>query len=90
MEINFDEASSAWRANKKYLGGGWFAYRCKYMHSNGKQCNKAVEASKKPQKYKIREDWVCRSSSRAPHNYCWQHRNRSSNIQITDGIGVDE
>jgi hypothetical protein len=38
----FDKAQEAWRSNKKYLGKGWFAYRCKYIHFNTKQCPKAV------------------------------------------------
>lgn len=88
--IDFDEASAAWRANKKPIGGGWFAYKCEYIHSNGKQCNKTVEAAKKPQTYKLRENFICTSISRAPDNYCWQHRNRISALQITDGIGIDE
>ena len=75
MEIDFDEASAAWRENKKHLGNGWFAYKCVYIHSNGKQCNKAVEDSKKPPAYRIREDWTCRTMTRYPEQYCWQHRN---------------
>jgi hypothetical protein len=87
--IDFDDASIAWRANKKTLTGGWFAYVCEYIHSNGKRCNRAVEFSKKPQMYRIREDWVCRSISRNPDHYCWQHRNRHTNFIITDGIGSE-
>jgi hypothetical protein len=39
----FDDASAAWRLNKKVLKGG-FAYKCAYIHSNGKNCPKAVES----------------------------------------------
>ena len=88
--IDFDAASAAWRANKKKLDGGWFVYVCEYIHSNGKQCTRAVESAKKPQMYRLREDWVCRSISRNPDRYCWQHRNRHSRFTITDGIGADE
>lgn len=30
-DINFDEASRCWRANKKYLGGGVFSYKCQHI-----------------------------------------------------------
>ena len=72
--IDFDAASAAWRENKKPLGGGWFAYRCQYIHTDGKRCNRAVEAAKKQQKYSIREDWVCKSVGIYSDRYCWQHR----------------
>ena len=71
-DIDFDEASAAWRANKKSLGGGMFAYRCAYIHTSGKRCNKTVEASKKP---KIYDECTCRTMSRLPETFCWQHRN---------------
>lgn len=29
--IDFDEASHAWRQNKKYLGKGYFKYKCKFL-----------------------------------------------------------
>ncbi len=38
--IDFDAASVAWRKNKKHIGGGYFVYTCKYVHTNGKLCNK--------------------------------------------------
>ena len=41
MNINFDEASKAWRLNKKYIGNGMFSYKCQYIHTNNKQCNKS-------------------------------------------------
>lgn len=76
MEINFDEASAAWRANKKRLVGGWFAYRCVYIHSSGKHCMKAVGKPKRPT-YLIRDDWcAAHSYSGDLTNYCWRHRFR--------------
>ncbi len=87
--IDFDVASVAWRANKKKLDGGWFVYVCAYVHSNGKQCTRAVESAKKPQMYRPHEDWVCRSISRNPNHYCWKHRNRKAQLTITAGIGAD-
>ncbi len=43
-EFDFDEASREWRKNKVSLGNGYFAYRCKYIHSNGKTCNKIIKS----------------------------------------------
>jgi hypothetical protein len=80
MEINFDEASSAWRSNKKQLPGGWFAYRCNYIHSNGKRCSKPVGKPKRPT-YLIRADWRTESGDRGDLvHYCWRHRFRYQNL----------
>ncbi len=57
-EIDFDLASSEWRKNKTYLGKGVFAYKCNYIHSNGKTCNKVVSAQEYKYQYRIREDWL--------------------------------
>ena len=76
MDIDFDEASVAWRANKKYLGQGWFAYRCAYIHSNGNRCSKSIGKPKHPT-YLIRDDWYAtRSTSGDLTHYCWRHRFR--------------
>ena len=56
MEIDFDAASTAWRANKRHVGFGVFVYRCAYVHSNGKLCGKTVEAQKRPATYSLRPD----------------------------------
>jgi len=43
VEINFDEASKAWRADKINLEGKChFIYRCKYIHSDNTPCRKAT------------------------------------------------
>ena len=42
VEIDFDEASKYWRMNKKHIGNGYFQYTCKYIHTNGRKCNKPV------------------------------------------------
>lgn len=77
MEIDFDEASTAWRTNKKCLPGGWFTYRCEYIHSSGKRCVKAVGKPKRPT-YLIRDDWyTAHSSSGDLTHHCWRHRFRS-------------
>lgn len=38
----FNEASIAWRLNKISHKGGAFSYKCFYIHSNGKKCNKQI------------------------------------------------
>lgn len=40
VKIDFIEASSEWRLNKKSIGNGFFVYRCTYVHSNGRLCNR--------------------------------------------------
>ena len=42
VEIDFDEASKAWRQNKISLGNGHFAYKCQYIHSDNIECHKPV------------------------------------------------
>lgn len=39
VNINFDEAETAWRENKKYIGNGAFKYTCKGMTKSGHHCN---------------------------------------------------
>lgn len=76
--VDFDAASMAWRANKKYLGNGMFAYCCAYIHSNGKPCRRTVEAQQRVNPYAYRPDW-CRPVSQKPVNpmrFCKQHRFR--------------
>lgn len=38
VEIDFDGASEAWRANKKELPNGCYSYICGKMTMNGKKC----------------------------------------------------
>lgn len=80
VQIDFDGASAAWRANKKYLGNGMFAYRCVYNHSNGKPCRRTVEAQQYVNTYVFRPEW-CRLVSQKSVNtmrFCKQHRFRGS------------
>lgn len=79
MDIDFDAASIAWRANKKKMGNGWFAYKCQYTHSNGKQCSKAVESSKNTITYGLHLGWIHTSSP--SNNYCKQHKKRVVHIE---------
>lgn len=40
VDIDFYEASRAWRANKKYKGYGCFTYRCIQKTKKGKACKR--------------------------------------------------
>jgi hypothetical protein len=73
--IDFDEASRAWRANKVVLGHGYFAYRCQYLHRNGRQCPKVVSAQSRTPHYRIREDWI-KVIDRSSDEFCVRHRIR--------------
>jgi len=37
VNIDFDEASAAWKANKKSTGGGCYRYICKHGNKNCKR-----------------------------------------------------
>ena len=38
VNIDFDEASAAWRANKKSTGNGCYKYFCEHKNKNNKKC----------------------------------------------------
>jgi hypothetical protein len=40
VKIDFVEASTYWNLNKKNTGNGHYVYRCEYVHSNGRICNR--------------------------------------------------
>jgi hypothetical protein len=40
VDIDFDEASEAWRANKKHIGNGMFNYICSGSTKSGNKCNR--------------------------------------------------
>ncbi len=74
MEINFDEASIAWRENKRYKGKGFFTYRCEYIHSDGKHCNRDVYSQTTP-KYATHPQWTGHRIT--SDTYCKQHMRRA-------------
>lgn len=76
--IDFDEAAAAWRANKRPLGRGLFAYRCCYVHSTGSLCGRTVEASQRAPTYATHPHWVPRKRGVAedPSAFCVRHRVR--------------
>jgi hypothetical protein len=40
VNIDFDEASKAWHANKKSIGNSHYKYICEVSTKSGKQCGK--------------------------------------------------
>lgn len=40
VNINFDEASEVWKANKKSMGNGTYKYICCATTLSGKQCKR--------------------------------------------------
>ena len=40
--INFDQASEAWKQNKKSIGNGMYKYICQVVSTNNKVCCKTV------------------------------------------------
>lgn len=38
VNIDFDEASLAWKANKKRMGNGTYVYTCDHVCKNGNTC----------------------------------------------------
>lgn len=65
IDIDFNEASKAWRQNKKYstLNNTFKEYVCGYIKSNGNPCHAPPKVFKK----QFREDFVQQWS------YCMAH-----------------
>ena len=73
--MDFDAASAAWRANKRHLGNGMFAYTCAYIHSDGKPCRNIVEAQQQKPLYRTTHpDWDTPVRGRDPMRWCRRHR----------------
>ena len=47
VNIDFDEASREWNANKKKSVNGYMIYCCGYIKKNGKPC-------KRPEKHRVK------------------------------------
>jgi hypothetical protein len=41
VNIDFDEASNAWKQNKKYMGNGTYKYICPNQKKDGSKCGKS-------------------------------------------------
>jgi hypothetical protein len=39
VNIDFDDASESWKANKKYIGNGSYKYICAKINKNNNMCN---------------------------------------------------
>lgn len=70
--MNFDEASQEWRNNKRSLTGGWFAYTCEYIHSNGNPCRRLTKSKK--DLYATHPHWFTEESEDPNQVFCKQHR----------------
>jgi hypothetical protein len=44
VEIDFDDASEAWKANKKYMGNGMYKYICLQKTKTGNACKNTALA----------------------------------------------
>ena len=40
FNFDFDDASTAWKSNKKSIGNGCYAYVCEHVFAGGKKCDK--------------------------------------------------
>jgi hypothetical protein len=47
VNIDFDDASHAWQANKRSKGNGTYVYICKQICSNGNPCKNPVYVNTK-------------------------------------------
>lgn len=79
--IDFDEASKAWRANKKVLKNGMFAYKCVYIHSTGSPCKSVVEAQNTSSRYRTHPQWETTSTGKEPWKYCYRHRSKGHSTE---------
>ena len=84
--MDFDEASAAWRENKVYKGKGVFAYKCIYIHSNGKHCSRSVYAQ--IPKYETHPQWS--RQRQTSDTYCKQHlvHGKLRDFFVSDWISV--
>lgn len=64
IDIDFNEAQSTWRQNKKLTGtGGSFEYVCGYIKPNGLPCRAPPKAFKKQFRAEFKQTW----------SYCVKH-----------------
>ena len=72
VDIDFDEASRAWRANKKRIKGMLY-YKCCYRHSNGKRCNNIINPPVNKYALYMSDEKKKVNKSKV---FCHQHKNR--------------
>ena len=57
--IDFDEASRLWRLNKKYLGNGYFRYKCAHFSTNTQSyCGNKLHESHSHCKYHYKKYFI--------------------------------
>ena len=78
VKIDFEEASKAWRGNKRYINGGYFKYKCQYKHTNGKQCYRLTEACKPSERPMMAWEYENREAHELNDEFCKQHARRGS------------
>ena len=76
VNIDFDEASKLWRANKRQITPGFFLYTCNYIHTSAQQkkCNKVVYNANYVRYYKTTIEETVRYH-RNGNRYCKKHLN---------------
>jgi hypothetical protein len=71
VNIDFDEASEAWRANKKYIGNGSYKYITPKKISilnNTEKNNKSTRCTQQ-----THSGSQCKRESLTDYEYCFQH-----------------
>ena len=74
VNIDFDEASEAWKSNKKYIGNGCY----KYITNNSTQNSNTQQNSNTTNKNKRCKQQTntgkrCKRDSQIDCEYCFQH-----------------
>lgn len=68
VNIDFDEASNAWRANKKYIGNGTY----EYIRDNNNDNNNSNKTTRCIQQTQCGRQ--CKRESISNSEYCFQHK----------------
>lgn len=77
--IDFDQASLAWRENKKKKPNGMFVYKCCYIRSLGKRCTRTIEKCISQSAYQMQHAWSYEINNYNKSEYfCKRHKNRST------------
>jgi hypothetical protein len=95
-QLELQSGSEGWWKNKCRLGGGTCAYRCQYIHSDGRRCRKIIELQDpgRRRKYSHCAEWVAAAGwgryqeSTNPLHFCWRHR-ISGPFQSKVGAGAE-
>lgn len=72
VNIDFDEASEAWRANKKYIGNGSYKYITPKLN-NTQQNNIQTNNTSRRCTQQTHSGKQCKRESLTDYKYCFQH-----------------